>query len=724
MKLRYKLPLYYGIVGLICIILFWLLSYYSKNLVQWFIQHRFDESARNIQDNIDSFLDERVKDLNTISKHWTLNTFLREEEKKSAQIELDNFLVINNSFNYLEVFDLEWNIILRSDIVRRWETNKFYLIKNESSKRIWTKVNNYLKFKGIIHISDIIINDFTEKSINIFIRNNNLILKWNLKLDFIDELVNDSSVWKKALFEIKNKNKKNIYIIENAIISDTDKNIFKWISYSRHNSWRIDIEQINNEAYTDLRSIAIFFILIMSYILLTVIFLIIMVDKNFSNPITKLLKTVRKISDANNIDYDYTNELDLTRQDEIWFLAKSFDKMIKNIKSNIKILNEYKWLIDESSLVSKFDANWKITYVNDKFCQISVYISRQLIWKNISIIKHAEISNISYDDMWNSIKLKKTWKGTIKYLNKNWEAYWVSIVVSPIVDINNNIIEYISIWNDITELEKTKEELKSSYDKLQDSTTKLIEKERIGKEFELAEQIQNDFLPKINEVNINGIQVYFWIESATEIGWDLYDVLYHETDTNKVLFYVWDVTWHWLISWMIIAICNTLLYWLAKQYSDMLIILRNLNYTLFNKLPDKIFITMVMLQYNIEKWTFSYLWAWHERILIYKKKTDKVEEFKSWWVALGMLKTEKKDLKTCDLWVVSWDIILLYTDWITEARNKKWEFYWIDRFKESFRTNAHRKVDALYTSMQKDLNDYASWVEYVDDITMFIIKKD
>jgi len=724
MKLRYKLPLYYSVVWLICILLFWYLSYNSKELIVWFIQHRFDESARNIQDNIDSFIDERVKDLNTIVRHWTLNQFLALEERPLAQKELDNFLTINNWFNYIEILDNKWIVLLRSDIVRREKTDNFYIIRNESLVYIWKKSANLDKVKWTLYVSDIIKNSFGQRSINIIIKNGPISIKWNLKIDFINEFVKDNSISKKWLFEIKNKDKKNIYTISNTIISDLDNNIFKWLSLSRYNWWRIDIEQSSNEAYNDIHYLIKSFYMIMIYIIFTIFILIIIIDRNFSNPITKLLKIVKNISDTNNISSDYINELDLTRKDEIWSLAKSFDKMIKNIKSNVKILNEYKLLIDDSSLVYKVDRNLKIIYVNDMICEISGYMSKELIWKNISIIKHDKNSSIFYDDMLNSIKAEKTWKWTIKYINKEWTAYWVSVVVSPILDINNNIIEYISIWHDISELEKTKEELEISYNKLQDSTTKLIEKERIWKEFELAEKIQNEFLPKINEVNINGIQVYFWINSATEIWWDLYDVLYHENDPNKVLFYVWDVTWHWLISWMIMAICNTLLYWLSKQYNDMLLILRDLNYILFNKLPDRIFITMIMLQYNISEWTFRYLWAGHEKILIYRKKKDKVEDFKSWGVSLGMLRTIKKDLKINEIYVDSWDIILLYTDGITEAKNKKWDFYWIERLKESFRANSHRSIEFLYKSLKKDLSDYTSWVDYLDDITMFIIKKD
>lgn len=725
MKLRYKLPLYYTIIWIICILAFWYIANNSKTLIIWFIQNNFNESTKSITQQVDLFMDEKINDINTLSKNWIINKYVNKKETQSLQSELYNYILINNSFNYIEIINNEWSIIWRSDLVRRDNTKYFYIIENESLKQIW-KTNTEIKNidNNIIYISDIIKNEFNQKSINIIVKKDKFTIKWNLKIDFIENIVKNNSLWNKSLFKIQNNISNDILTIENTIIENSDKSFFISKNKTKYNDWIISIKQSRSQAYKNLYSLFYSFIGLIIFIILAIIFLITVIYKNFSNPLSKLIKTVKEIAECDDIECSYDTDLDLTRNDEIWFLAKSFHKMLWNIRWNIKILNEYKWLIDESSLVSKCDKNWKITYVNDRFCEISDYTRKQLIWKNTSIIRHPDMSNEIFDDLWNTVNVKKIWKWVIKYKKKTWEAYWASMTVAPILDLKNNIIEYISIWNDITELEKTKQELKDSYNKLQDSTTKLIEKERIWKEFELAEQIQNDFLPKLNEINIEWLQVHFWVKAATEIWGDLYDVINQKSDPNKVLLYIWDVTWHWLISWMMMAVCNTLVYSLANQYNNMVDILTNLNSTLFNKLPNKVFITMLMLQYDIKTWTFCYLWAWHEKILIYRKKLDKIEEMKSWWDALWMFKTTKKNIEPNKLILSSWDIVLLYTDWITEARNKKWDFYWIEKFKDSFKSNSHRKIDALYTSMKKDLIDYTQWTELLDDITMFIIKKD
>lgn len=61
-----------------------------------------------------------------------------------------------------------------------------------------------------------------------------------------------------------------------------------------------------------------------------------------------------------------------------------------------------------------------------------------------------------------------------------------------------------------------------------------------------------------------------------------------------------------------------------------------------------------------------------------------------------MFKKIDHDVVTKDLPMESGDIILMFTDGIPEARNDSGEFYGIDRFKESFKNNAHRTVSGIY----------------------------
>lgn len=147
-------------------------------------------------------------------------------------------------------------------------------------------------------------------------------------------------------------------------------------------------------------------------------------------------------------------------------LSKNYNDTI------IKLLNEHKLAIDHSNIISKTDINWNIVYVNDEFCRLSGYTSDELIWKSHNIIRHPDTPKETFKELWDTIQSKNVWKWNIKNKKKNWDAYWVKSTIVPILDENNNILEYIAIRTDITELELAREDLKESFEKLKELDTK------------------------------------------------------------------------------------------------------------------------------------------------------------------------------------------------------------------------------------------------------------
>ncbi len=139
------------------------------------------------------------------------------------------------------------------------------------------------------------------------------------------------------------------------------------------------------------------------------------------------------------------------------------DRFIE-LKCKQKLLDEYKSAIDDSAIVSKTDAKGIITFVNDKFCEISGYTREELVGQNQNKVRHPDTPSSVFKEMWTTIQNKKHWSGKIKNLKKDGGFYFVQSTINPIVDYNNNIIEYIGIRTDITELEIHKMSLSSELD--------------------------------------------------------------------------------------------------------------------------------------------------------------------------------------------------------------------------------------------------------------------
>ncbi len=119
---------------------------------------------------------------------------------------------------------------------------------------------------------------------------------------------------------------------------------------------------------------------------------------------------------------------------------------------NIKILDQYKMVLDESAIVSKTNQKGIITYVNDAFCTISGFSREELIGKAHNIGRHPDNPKSLFEEMWKTIKAGKVWKGTFKNQTKDGREYYVQSVIAPIFDEEGEIIEYISARNDVTEL--------------------------------------------------------------------------------------------------------------------------------------------------------------------------------------------------------------------------------------------------------------------------------
>ena len=140
-------------------------------------------------------------------------------------------------------------------------------------------------------------------------------------------------------------------------------------------------------------------------------------------------------------------------------------------KKSENILHQYKEITDKSSIISVIDKDYIITYVNDAFCNLSKYTKEELIGKEYhSMLNYKQPKDIS-DNIWDTISTKKEiWQGTIKFVSRNRDAYYLKTTIKPILDENNEIIEYIALRDNVSSIMNPKkqldDEIKNSNDPL------------------------------------------------------------------------------------------------------------------------------------------------------------------------------------------------------------------------------------------------------------------
>ena len=126
------------------------------------------------------------------------------------------------------------------------------------------------------------------------------------------------------------------------------------------------------------------------------------------------------------------------------------------------LLEQYKNIVDSSSIVSKADPKGVITFANDMFCQISGYSREELIGKSHSIVRDPQTPSSLFTELWNTIQAKKTWHGLLHNRAKDGSRYTVKTTIAPLLDHNGTIVEYIGLREDVSELQRAKEEALSA----------------------------------------------------------------------------------------------------------------------------------------------------------------------------------------------------------------------------------------------------------------------
>jgi len=100
-----------------------------------------------------------------------------------------------------------------------------------------------------------------------------------------------------------------------------------------------------------------------------------------------------------------------------------------------------------------------IQYVNAKFCDITGYTKEEVMGKNPRILKSGQHDKKFYNNLWDTILSGKDWHGEILNKKKSGELFWGNTQISPVVNENGDINNFVAVIEDITEKKKMIEDL-------------------------------------------------------------------------------------------------------------------------------------------------------------------------------------------------------------------------------------------------------------------------
>lgn len=241
---------------------------------------------------------------------------------------------------------------------------------------------------------------------------------------------------------------------------------------------------------------------------------------------------------------------------------------------------------------------------------------------------------------------------------------------------------------------------------------------RIRQEMSIATDIQKQLLPKTVPTSQH-LSVHPFIRPAKEVGGDYYDFI--ECDERHHAIVIGDVSGKGLPAGMIMVIARTTLQIVARGENNTSEVLTHFSREMYPRMRRGQFMTLNYLIWDDDTRELRYSAAGHEHILWYRNERGKSERIKAGGVAVGLLEDPSEYVSESCLATQPGDLVVLYTDGMTEARNAVEEMYTLNRLQDSLDRHASlHDATKVSEAIMADIMEFAGDADQYDDMTLLV----
>lgn len=248
-----------------------------------------------------------------------------------------------------------------------------------------------------------------------------------------------------------------------------------------------------------------------------------------------------------------------------------------------------------------------------------------------------------------------------------------------------------------------------------------LQNERYKEELKIAKTVQKSLLPENLEKD-DDFEIAAFSESADEVGGDYYDTL--RTNDHQVSLIVADVSGKGTTAAFHMSQMKGIFHSLAQDCIKPDEFMCRANQALVYCLERGSFISATFFVINTRDKRVQYARAGHCPLLYYNAAANKAEYFKDKGIALGMIKNRSYSnfIESNEFAYRTGDIMVLYTDGVTEAKNTRGEQFGYERLAEMLLEVKDQEPKEIQEYLIKRLYEFSGTTNINDDYTTMIVK--
>lgn len=249
----------------------------------------------------------------------------------------------------------------------------------------------------------------------------------------------------------------------------------------------------------------------------------------------------------------------------------------------------------------------------------------------------------------------------------------------------------------------------------------LVEKSKIDFDLSLASSVQSYILPQ-KLSNVGGYEFASRYIPQQKVGGDFYDTF--RLNDDKIGVVIGDVSGKGISAALIMAICQTMLRYIAREFNSPSQVLKELNLKMFNAMRKDMFITVIYAIIDTKNGKITLARAGHEKPILCSKKNGTIFP-KSKGAAIGMIAPKLFDLTISDIEIdfeVD-DYFVLYTDGVTESVNPQGEEFTTDRLKRIIEENQNLSAEDLNEKITQNVREFSNGANRTDDYTLVTVRR-